>query len=447
MHLKIARKNNNLAVVLILFLSSMQSVMASNEVTGVYQGAYKCSEQTVEWVMEVVYRDTYKVDVLLKTYGGSRGSLEQLTERKLQGDFLSRASKLLRVTHEEFAKSGGSGHNVKTLDFEYQKSGRDELLRCNLNGSECRQIELKKDKKETAALRKRLEGEKKAFSDKLKSDPLAINLPYFEGDWHGLSQLYGNKTQQLKIHIGKSASWLQIGEGDRYSFSALTPESGSVGEMVFLIADRQAMTIRKIKMTIRDLGYDKVINVYTSEAGDNFGYATRVRRTLTIGKERIKMMVGKYDPRTIRYSDWQSRPATGKSKTADPDERLKLLAARLNGVGRWKCLSQVEMMAFPGKITTFHGKEGGTTLYVIYAPSGNDVLEFGLSTSNDSQKLLEGEDYDYPIVLTGGRLSTNTTFTFELSHSAGGKAPENPVPVTVYMFGNSYGDYGSGCKF
>jgi hypothetical protein len=168
----------------------------------------------------------------------------------------------------------------------------------------------------------------------------------------------------------------------------------------------------------------------------------RLTQPTVLGDDAHRLFIESF-PRAFAYDDWRARGSAGP---ADSVARLERMFGQLDGLGKWNCLAQQSLTLQPGKTATFKATEPMNRLYVIYSPQAVPGLTYGVASQPPIMGLLRGRTYDYPLVLTNHStfFASNTTLSFYVRPVAG--APTGPVPLTVFIFGNSMGDYGNGCS-
>ena len=147
------------------------------------------------------------------------------------------------------------------------------------------------------------------------------------------------------------------------------------------------------------------------------------------------------------YFDWASNFPTGQFIFDENRavQKLKSTIDKMYSIGRWKCLSQTKILVRSDSPSHFTLKSGTPrSLSLIFAPTGSHKLIYKVSGYGK----INGRDYDYPIFYSTS--PTNSSFRVTLfvkPNEYSSNYNIDSLPVTIYTFGNSLGDYGSGCSY
>lgn len=152
----------------------------------------------------------------------------------------------------------------------------------------------------------------------------------------------------------------------------------------------------------------------------------------------------------LRYADW--RTSTDESGELDvrreeADQRVAEDIQRLQE-GGWKCLSQIHRN-IPEKGTldlTLEASPGTPRLHLIYSRlPGPRIVYSAAKQPAGYLHFYRAKDRNYPVIVSENGWTTRLTLTTQPAAGSLERLPRS-IPVTVFIFGNTFGDYGDGCR-
>lgn len=153
----------------------------------------------------------------------------------------------------------------------------------------------------------------------------------------------------------------------------------------------------------------------------------------------------------LRYADWRT-DAGGfgnmEVRREEADQRVALDIQRLQGLD-WKCLTQVHYN-IPGHGSldlTLDSPPGTPRLHLLYSrlPGPRIVYSASKEPSGYLRYLNASEERNYPIIASENGWTTKISLTTQPAPGSLERL-DYPIPVTVFIFGKTPGDYGTGCQ-
>lgn len=426
----------------LLLLFSLSVSAETVDITGVYEGTNTCGRSSSTLTVKIIHNPDNSVRVILSsasagyTYGrrgdgvGMRGSFQGLGN-----DMVFQSPKLwnkLVVNAAEYKKR---------LRVRLDERCGDIYLERNSELSKRLISDVKKERKETA----------KAIG----KNPPGADISYLNGFWI----MYDKGREDYRLIFENQGAWIQKTGSDGY-YLALTPEIVEPKTV-----EDAKIIFRPASYEHRNVDFEKVSVVYKPARSSFYSPFENIQMSLLTLDGEWSPKVELRRPTTpeagsVRvagieafvYQDWQQRKYDGYYLVKD-DEARKRLRQTIDALyenGGWRCLAQHTSLVSPGRVTNVAFGEGGVNrLYLIYSPYGNSGLIYE-TIPPKHYGVVEPTQYDYPLFMSSHRdlFQADTRFSFSLQPSFSKPfLSSQEIPVTLFIFGRTFGDYGTGCEY
>ncbi len=282
-----------------------------------------------------------------------------------------------------------------------------------------------------------------------KIDPGRLN-----GVWFGTRAARLSRTEDYCLIVENDKAWLQVMTDKTYVLS-LAPEKHGQESMTFRVNshDSQRMGFDKIQIAFSDTARTRRERLLLVLLSQNARMGSTIILDRPVLLPSLPRMFRENAPsRPFFYQDWQEREGSD-SYSADAGEarkRLRKMISQLQADGGWRCLAQIHRSVRDKNPTKIVSEESAVNrLYLIYSPSGNSRLIYRLSSKPPMYAKPEGRKYDYPFFIStpSGFFAGASEILLSLQPSPVDPISSQEVPVTIFIFGSTIGDYGDGCSY
>ncbi|MFS4455421.1 hypothetical protein [Maribacter sp. 2304DJ31-5] len=402
----------------------------------VYVGTNTCQKSEIEVTFEF-FKIRNEEKLRIKAFSSSsRKNLLGIWNLKVPSYLVGSYQRYYLLENQEIYSPKVDKFDYNRVKYKQVKIPRKRGYNRKIVLDNCSFI-LSPDNKLTKKLDKTVLREAENELNQYSKEPLSgNNLKLFRGLWYSYKYLKSERIS-LKILVEDKAQWLKIDSKNGNKIYYLTAVSGKPNEVIFKTNDGKEFILHK---------------------SDNWRAPITLASKSRVGREEFKVILQK--PRVPKlseqflqksniyeYRDWQIGTndnyliADGKTNK----ERLNKTIDVLYNSGRWKCLSQTKIWVDPLKGYNLNFSTGiSSSLHLIYAPTANGKILYtigGLGYAN-------GVQYDFPVFKSSSVTADKFSLRFEFKPNRYNPNFINEsVPVTIFSFGNSYGDYGPGCEY
>lgn len=410
--------------------------------TGVYTGTFRCDDQDLSYKLELINHPDDSVSATFYEFPSRTKMKDPVRVLEMKGAFQRRLSIELELSR---VVSGGPAPRWMD-EMSIHFVGGIRVFFRKRSGSGCHELTLMPDAKLSSKFiseeRKRRQKQDKAIA----ANPALADLSSFEGFWIGRSG-----REHFRLIAEKKDLWLQdLRTNDLFSLKAEKSENG------ILTFGLSYSTSRSPEFSKMMLAYKRAGDLSPSEHIEMHLLGTNGRLSSRMELERPKEIAGSTARLSGRdafiYKDWQDKSHDGYYlvNETQSNARLKQTIDKLYENNGWGCLAQQTVLVRPGAERVVRFEENGINRrYLIYSPFGNASLIYDPVPAK-TFGYLDAKTYDYPVFETSHRdlfiKSTVIAFSVKPSFAVPLNSSQE-IPVTIFIFGRTPGDYGTGCEY
>lgn len=407
-------------------------------ISGVYQGFANCIGGRSEGVtIKIIHNPDNSLNIVFST--GSIGWYARDDNVAIRSTFRGLSENIILESPKLFNKL-----IINASDYKNSLKARFD--------SKCQEFYLERNSLLTKTLNSEIKKERELSKKNSEKTPVNINLNNLSGFWIMEREM----RDDYRIIVENNNAWIQK-TGSHGFLISLKPERVQPHDY-----NREMIVFRLDANQSGNAEFNKIGVVYYPERSSSSSILEHIDLFLqswdgewSSRSELRRPVVPSAETRVsgkeaFVYQDWQQR-LYGENFQVNENEahkRLKQTINELNKISGWRCLAQTDSLVAPGKVSTVVSEENGINrLYLIYSPSGNSSLIYE-TVPPKFTGLIVGSQYDYPLFLTFHRdfFKKNTIISLSLKPAITNPSSKE-VPVTIYIFGRTPGDYGTGCRY
>lgn len=407
-------------------------------ISGVYQGAVNCTGLRHEGVtLKIIHNPDNSLNVIFST--GSIGWYAEDYNVGIRSTFAGLSEDIILESPKLFNKL-----IINTSDYKKRLRARFDRR--------CQEFYLERNSILTKTLNSEIKKERKLSEKNKGKTPVNTSLNDLSGFWI----MENGSRDDYRLIVEKNSAWIQK-TGPNGFLISLKPESVQPHDY-----NREMVVFRLDENQVGNAEFNKIGVVYYPERASSSSILEHIdlflqswdgkwssrselrRPVVPLGETRVA------GSEAFLYQDWQQR-SNGENLQVNEGEtykRLKQTISELNKKSGWRCLAQTNSTVAPGKVSRIVSEENGINrMYLIYSPYGNSGLIYEVAPPKFAG-LVDGSQYDYPLFFSFHRdfFKKDTVISLSLKPAITNPSSKE-VPVTIYIFGRTPGDYGTGCSY
>lgn len=421
-----------------LMLFGIEASADDLNITGLYEGSYACGGRSYQVSVRIVHQVDNSLRVVLSVSPDDYQLMRQSEPLGITGVFKSLETDIVLENR----------NLLNRLIINAAKYKKHIIVKLN---DRCGVSELQRNTNVSKEMLEQIKKERKEIS-KARGQTANLDLRHLNGFW---------------MSKGGNADYRLVFENNNVSIQKMGMDGFMIPLAPMMVEQNvpEAKTIFRPAVAGNNIDFDRLgiiykpatnsiyqpielIELYFLTLGGKWSRKLELNRPTipNTGPQRV------FGDEAFVYQDWQHREHDGFYLVKDSlaEQRLRRTIDALYERGGWRCLAQSSTLVSPGRVAGLSFRESGTnTLYLIYSPYGNAGL---LYTPVPTKYIgrVEGTSFDYPVFLTTDQVfpTVTTRFYFSLQPSfANPLFSSQEIPVTLFILGRTFGDYGTGCEY